>query len=109
MIFTQLEEGRWTVTTPNGASLGELIRKEDGFFDYWPDDRGGCFPAYILREIADKLDQINEPHRKALDDFFKTQCPVCHGTRYIVLWSHPHGESPKSTGAPCPHCPDEAA
>lgn len=45
----------------NGVVLGDLMQKEDGFFDFWPTDRDGCWAAYVLRAIADKLDELNKP------------------------------------------------
>jgi hypothetical protein len=47
----------------NGVFLGDIFIKEDGFYDFWPEhpSRGGCWPAYVLRAIADKLDELNKP------------------------------------------------
>ena len=48
---------------PNGKCLGELSRLEDGYYQWWPSaecQTGSCWSAYILREIADKLDELND-------------------------------------------------
>lgn len=45
----------------NGVYLGELLVKEDGYYDFWPELRGGCWSEYVLREIADELQRLNKP------------------------------------------------
>jgi hypothetical protein len=55
----------------NGVRLGDILAKEDGFYDFWPDytqGRGGYWPAYILRELADKLDELNAPWQAQLEE-----------------------------------------
>lgn len=54
--------GRILVTFGKGGTcLGDLMKLEDGyyqFFSYVPS--GGCWSAHLLREIADKLDELND-------------------------------------------------
>jgi hypothetical protein len=56
----------------NHVFVGEFIIKEDGFYDFWPEhpSKGGYWSSYILREIADKLDKLNAPYEKDLDEYF---------------------------------------
>ena len=60
----------------NNVFLGDIFAKEDGFYDFWPEypGRGGYWPAYLLREIANKLDQLNEPYQKDIDTYFANKC-----------------------------------
>lgn len=60
--YTKIDNTKWEVHYKNGVWLGDLLMKEDGFFDWWlPEpNRGGCWPSHILRSIADKLDEINK-------------------------------------------------
>jgi hypothetical protein len=51
--------------------MGEVFVKEDGFYDWWPDKKGGYLPAEVLYAIAQTLDDLNEPYRKELEDFFR--------------------------------------
>lgn len=45
----------------NKACLGDLLKLEDGYYQWFPnDDQTGCWSSYILREIADKLDELND-------------------------------------------------
>ena len=55
----------------NGVYLGDIFAKEDGFYDFWPEYpyKGGYWSSHILREISDKLDEINAPWQKQLDDY----------------------------------------
>ena len=41
--------------------MGDILRKEDGFYDFWPEHRGGYWPSYILRDIAEYLEFLNAP------------------------------------------------
>ena len=46
--------------TKNNQMIGELIMDVDGYFYFWSTVKDGCWPSYILRYIADKLDEINK-------------------------------------------------
>jgi hypothetical protein len=53
---------RILVIHENGACCGELYCEVDGYYVYWPDESlQGCVSAEFLREIADKLDELNRP------------------------------------------------
>lgn len=45
----------------NGVYLGNILCKEDGFYAFWPLLKGGYWEAFMLRAIADKLDEMNQP------------------------------------------------
>lgn len=45
----------------NNIYIGELAVKEDGYWDWYPKPRPGYIPSWVLRAIADKLDEINKP------------------------------------------------
>jgi hypothetical protein len=45
----------------NTHYAGTLEPKEDGYWDWYPQlNNPGYIPAYILRSIADKLDELNK-------------------------------------------------
>lgn len=46
----------------SGVHFADFLMKEDGYYDYWPlpSRNYGCLPAYILRAMADALDELNE-------------------------------------------------
>ena len=56
------------VVLSNKVVLGEIFAKEDGFYDFWPDIKGGYWPAWLMRIIADKLDEMNAPWQKQIDE-----------------------------------------
>ena len=64
--------GKYNILYENGVYLGDIIQKEDGFYDWWPPfpSNGGCWSSYVLREIADKIDELNKPYEKELEDYF---------------------------------------
>ena len=44
----------------NGRQVGEIIRSLDGHFAFWPDPEcHGSWPAHLLREIVEKIDELN--------------------------------------------------
>lgn len=55
----------------NGIKLGEILPKEDGYFDFWPDLNGGYWPSYMLRTIADKIDELNKPWNDEVNKYFE--------------------------------------
>lgn len=54
----------------NGVKLGEILAGDDGFKQFWPELRGGYWETYVLRQIADMVDEINAPWEKQIRDFF---------------------------------------
>jgi len=53
--------------------LGDIVAKEDGFYDWWPESSNirGCWPAPLLRELADTLDELNASWQKTMDEYFE--------------------------------------
>lgn len=58
----------------NGVLLGQILMKEDGYYDFWPELKGGYWSAEVLRQIADLLDQLNAPWEKEINDYFANSC-----------------------------------
>ena len=71
--FSTIRPGEYAVYYEDRVFLGLIFAKEDGFYDFWPDLKDGCWSAYVLREIADKLDEINAPYEKELNEYFDEQ------------------------------------
>jgi len=46
----------------NRVKVGEVFQDVDGYHKFWPNhpSGGGYFPTYMMREIADKVDKLNE-------------------------------------------------
>ncbi len=69
-------EGGYKIIYENGAYLGDFLVKEDGYYDWWPrQDLGyvGCWAAYVLREMADKLDELNAPWDEEINKMFESE------------------------------------
>ena len=47
------------VKAPNDVFAGVIMKGDDGYFEFWPEQRGGYWPAWSMREIADKVDSMN--------------------------------------------------
>ncbi len=41
--------------------IGEVVQLEDGFWYYWNDGKQGAIEAWVMRAIADRLDELNKP------------------------------------------------
>lgn len=54
------------------ARLGDdIILGDDGFYVFWPTTTKGAFAPHNLRQIADLLDEMNEPWRKDIEEYFE--------------------------------------
>ncbi len=47
--------------TFNNSRIGDFVRAEDGYFVFFPEERGGFWNEWLLRELADELARINKP------------------------------------------------
>ena len=57
----------------NSHKLGELKTEVGGEWVFYPElekSNGGYWPAWVLRQIADWIDQKNEAWEKELDIYF---------------------------------------
>ena len=58
----------------NNEEIGSFELDVDGFYYFWlKEDSKGCWEAHTLREIADKLDEINKPYRNSIEEFFRKE------------------------------------
>ena len=47
--------------TEKGKVLGTFEMDVDGYFYFWRNEKlTGCDSSYVLRDIADKLDEVNK-------------------------------------------------
>lgn len=57
--------------TESGKSLGSFQMDPDGSYYFWEDEElTGCWTSQNLREIADKLDEVNKPYNDLLKEYF---------------------------------------
>jgi hypothetical protein len=61
----------YVVTYENGVVMGELAQDVDGCYYWYPELRGGFISAWVLLSIGNKLNELNEPYEKELEEFFK--------------------------------------
>lgn len=44
----------------NGVWAGSIIMGDDGYYEFWPNQRQGYWPSWAMRDIADKVDALNK-------------------------------------------------
>ncbi|MCR4308340.1 MAG: hypothetical protein NUV80_07365 [Candidatus Berkelbacteria bacterium] len=55
-----------------GVYVGDILCKEDGFYDFWPLFKPGTYwPSYLLRDIADFLEEKNKPWQEKIDNILE--------------------------------------
>lgn len=56
-------DGGYEVYFENNVKLGHFLMDVDGYYYWWPmEDMGkGMWAPYVLRALADKLDDLNYP------------------------------------------------
>ncbi len=60
LTLIDVSAGCKRVVFENGVGIGDFVVADDGYWGWWPvRERDGYFPAYVLREMADKLDSLN--------------------------------------------------
>jgi hypothetical protein len=64
-----LDKTSFEVWLPNGKLLGKIEQDVDGYFHFLStvQPKDGFIPAFILRELADRIDEINEPWDKIIE------------------------------------------
>lgn len=71
LTFTPDGGGSHEVFTDRGRGIGWLNPLDDGFLYFFPDDYCGGWQAWVLREIADKLDELNKPWEDHINETLK--------------------------------------
>lgn len=67
--FDNLSPTSLDVRYINDICLGQLQPSDDGFYVFWPLIRGGFWDSSVLSEIAAKLDELNAPWQKVIDEY----------------------------------------
>jgi len=70
--FLEITKDYFEVFHENGVYLGDLLTKDDGFYDWRPEhpSKGGCWPSSVLKELADKIDELNAPYEAQIEEYF---------------------------------------
>jgi hypothetical protein len=67
VIYQQINQQKYIVRTNNGKFIGEFIMDVDGYFYFWSENNLGAWPSYLLRDIADKMDELNKSWNEQLE------------------------------------------
>ena len=60
VIYQKINNDKYNIVTNKGKLIGELIMDVDGYFYFWPEDNNGAWASSHLRELANKLDELNK-------------------------------------------------
>jgi len=63
----------WAVYYHNGVMVGDIQMDVDGYYYYWPIMKPGFWASHFMRAVADKLDELNAPYDKELEEYFSKQ------------------------------------
>ena len=72
MIKLEKIAGGYKVIANNGVYMGEFLVSDSGWFDWWPEfpSKGGYYSSDILKQLIDKLDELNQPYNDEVRKFF---------------------------------------
>jgi hypothetical protein len=79
MITTERKSNNLEEAYFNTKHIGSFVRDVDGFFYYSPNSEGGIWAEYELREIADKLKEMNKAWNEEIERVFSDPC-TCAST-----------------------------
>jgi hypothetical protein len=69
VITEELQGSTQVVVFCNGVVIGQMYQEVDGYYVFLPDRKDGFWEAYVLRAIADMLDEKNERwHKQVMKD-----------------------------------------
>lgn len=66
--YNEVSPGCFDVIYENGVKLGTLLAGADGYYGFWPNRRTGYWSSHIMREIANKIDKLDEPWDKIVQE-----------------------------------------
>jgi hypothetical protein len=65
--LTKINQFQYYLCYENGIDFGTVETSDDGYFYLWMLPTRGFIPAYVLREAADLIDELNEPWDKIVE------------------------------------------
>ena len=61
ITLINISKGLYQLKFENDADLGEFVMDIDGYFYWYPGEpKRGCYPDYIIKEIYEKLTELNK-------------------------------------------------
>jgi len=76
LSLEKVNNNEYNVIHENGTQIGEFLKKEDGYFDFWPKLGGGYWRSCILRDLANHLDALNKEWDDEIANYFNEQKEV---------------------------------
>lgn len=78
LIQQEERSGYLVQFTGNGKFLGIFQQDVDCYFYFVPDNltEGGYWSSWVLKAIADKLEELNKPWEDQIAQYFKDNPPI---------------------------------
>ncbi len=71
MNYKKIDDNQYEVFFENGVKMGEFLKEVDGSFYFFPELKGGFWAGYIMRELADKEDELNKDWNNEISKYFE--------------------------------------
>ena len=71
MNAQKLNDNRYILASETGNRIGEFYREVDGIFVFWPQAASGFYTEGFLREVADKLRDMNKEWNETIEKELK--------------------------------------
>jgi heme/copper-type cytochrome/quinol oxidase subunit 1 len=59
-VLNFIQHDNWHTVKHHSVVVGLLMKEIDGFYVWYPPENRGGYEPFILRAIADKLDELNK-------------------------------------------------
>lgn len=73
MEYAERKDGTIKVYADNGVHVGDVTTEVDGYYVFYPILRGGYWDAWMLRDIAEYIDSLNESVDSSVKEFYAKQ------------------------------------
>ena len=70
-LFKREEDGK--TYFENGVYIGDILCDVDGYYKWWPDNKGGYLDEMFLYAMAEYLKSLNREWDSQINDFFESQ------------------------------------
>jgi len=76
-IYTKPKEGSRNKTLEvyahNDVIVGEMLINDDGYYVFFPEERAGYWPDYILSALAENMETLNASWHKEVTAYHKEE------------------------------------
>lgn len=63
----------------NDVKMGELIINDDGYYVFFPENRTGYWPDFILKDLSEIMIELNKPWEEEINKYFEATISKTEG------------------------------